>query len=72
MVKITSLLAAVALSVELGAVTSASSQPVVPFVRFCAVRPGCSATPTMGGHRKFIQKLLRGERSLGEMLKKIT
>lgn len=39
----TSLLAAVALSFELGAVTSANSQPVVPFARVGAVEAGWSA-----------------------------
>lgn len=40
--KNTSLLAAVALSFELGAVTSANSQPVVPFATVGAVEAGWS------------------------------
>lgn len=47
MVNNTSLLAAVPLSLELGTVTRASSQPVVPFERFGPTEAGCSATPTM-------------------------
>lgn len=43
----TSLLAAVAFSFELGAVTSASSQPVVPFAGLGTAEGGGSAATTM-------------------------
>lgn len=46
--KRTSLLVAAAVSLELGAVTSASSQPVAPFERFGPVEAGCSATHVFG------------------------
>lgn len=39
----TSLLAVLEVSLELGAVTSASSQPVAPFAK--PLEAGCSATP---------------------------